>query len=136
MYKQSLFDLEVGDEVATIHYYIGSSYWVKRKVVRVTKAQIIVNNQHDNPEKFWKKDGEEVGRKGEIWHSRRYNMIHVLDEKYIDKIEKDYKRLEIAIRKNDAMTVIAATNFRKLPLDKLEQIVEIIKVPNGVIEYV
>ena len=60
MYKQSLFDVEVGDEVACIHHYMGSNYWIKRKVKRVTKAQIVVNNQNDNPIKYWKKNGEEV----------------------------------------------------------------------------
>jgi len=135
VYKQSLFDLEVGDELAALYHYKGNNYWVKRKVVRVTKTQVVVNNQNDNSVKYWKKDGEKVGSKGRIWHSKRYNTIHVLDEKYINKIEKDYVRLCINIRKNDAIAVITKTNFRNLPLDKLEKIAEIIKVSNGVIKY-
>jgi hypothetical protein len=86
--KEWLQNLKVGDVVFRTQNY--TSAMIKVTVKRITKTQIITTNN----EKFWKKDGYNVG--GGTWDTQRiYEATPELMEKF--KID-ELKRLAIRLK--------------------------------------
>lgn len=86
-------NLKVGDEVVIVGYGYTHANYSMANVTRITKAQIIVS-KNGYEQKFWKKDGEEVG--GELY---RKPSISPLTE----KIKADMENQRIATRFSNAL---------------------------------
>ena len=103
---KELKDLVVGDDVLVTGMY----YRRIAKVDKVTKTQIIANNA-----RFRRDSGWQCG--GDRWNVRR---ISVPTEKEMTEIKEENLRKKLIF-------AISSTNFKYLPIAKLEQVYNIIK---------
>lgn len=103
---KELKDLVAGDDVLVT----GISHRCIVKVDKVTKTQIVVGNT-----RFRRDSGWQCG--GDRWNVRR---ISVPTEKEISEIKEETLRKKLIF-------AISSTNFKYLPIAKLEQVYNIIK---------
>lgn len=95
--KEWLRTLKVGDEAVIKggHGFNGPNYTIT-KVVRITKAQVVVTS-YDRPDyeqKFWLKNGEQVGRDS-------YHFIYLIPRS--KKVDAELKRQNIIYKFNGAV---------------------------------
>ena len=103
---KELKDLKAGDDVLVT----GRSCRRITKIDKVTKTQIVVNNA-----RFRRDSGWQCG--GDRWNVRK---ISVPTEKEISEIKEETLRKKLIF-------AISSTNFKYLPIAKLEQVYNIIK---------
>lgn len=107
-----LENLKVGDLVVVSGSFTSGDEL--RKIERVTKSQIVVNNRH-----FWKKDGRLVGRVE--WC---YGIIKPVTEKDIEHINK-------AKQKDELLSFIRKVAWCNLSLESLKTICDAVKKEIG-----
>lgn len=101
-----LENLKVGDVVIVSGVFADKL----SKVIRVTKAQILVDNCH-----YRKKDGRLIG--GSDWH---YGRIKPATDEDIERIKKTE-------RKNELMAYLKGVAWYKLPPESLKTICDVVK---------
>ena len=101
-----LENLKVGDLVIVVGNFASKL----SKVMRVTKAQILVDNRH-----YWKKDGRLVGRSGFC-----YGRIKPATDEDIESINKREQKEEL-------IAFIRRNVWSNLSLESLQTICDVVK---------